>query len=83
MIDNLLKAMEKGPVHIVFTSLSSGREIKEVYTLVGVPVPQNPSSNKIVARHVESGEYEDIEKDTITRWSLSIAHPDMQRGSSL
>jgi hypothetical protein len=83
MIDNLLKAMEKGPVHISFTSLSSGREIKEVYTLVGVPVPQNSSSNKIVAIHVESGEYEDIEKNTITGWCLSIAHPDMQRGSSL
>jgi len=83
MIDNLLKAMEKGPVQLTYTSLSSGREIKEVYTLVDVPVPQNAGSNKIVARHVESGQYEDIEKSTITGWCLSAAHPDIERASSL
>jgi len=78
MIDNILKAMQKGPVQLTYTSLSSGREIKELYTLVGVTVPQSLESNKIIAIHVNSGQYEDIEKSTITGWCLSLAHPDFK-----
>lgn len=69
--------MYKGPVILTFTSLRSGREIKDTYTLKGVPVPQNPSSDKIVAIHVLSGSYEDIQKDTILSWCLDPKHPDM------
>ena len=68
-MNGLLKALSEGHVRLTFTSLSSGREIKDVYTLQGVNVPQNPQSDKLVVRHVDSNLYEDIEKDTIKGWS--------------
>lgn len=68
-MNGLLKALSEGHVRLTFISLSSGREIKDVYTLQGVNVPQNPQSDKIVVRHVDSNLYEDIEKDTIKGWS--------------
>lgn len=77
MLNNILEAMRKGPVILTFTSLRSGREIKDTYTLQKVDIPQNPSSDKIVAIHVPTGRYEDIQKDTIISWCLSPDHEDM------
>lgn len=69
--------MNNGPVVLTFTSLLSGREIQDTYTLKGVDIPQNPCNDKVIVLHVASGTYEDIQKDTITSWSLSTEHPDM------
>jgi len=68
-MNGLIKALAEGHVRLTFTSLSSGREIKDVYTLQGVNLPQNPQSDKLILRHVESNCYEDIEKNTIKGWS--------------
>ena len=38
----MIKALNKGRVSITFESMVSGREIKDIYTLQGVNLPQNP-----------------------------------------
>lgn len=78
MLDNLISAAQKGNIHITFKSLISGRDIREIYTLKGVDIPLNPNSEKIIFLHVNSGVYEDIQKDTITEWGLTRDHPNMK-----
>ena len=68
MIDNIISALKIGNVSITFTSLTSGREITDVYTLKGVNMPQNPTNEKLIVRHLESNTYEDIDKNTIISW---------------
>ena len=68
MIENMIKALNKGSVSITFESMVSGREIKDIYTLQGVNLPQNPENNKLVVLHCETNTYEDIEKKTIIEW---------------
>lgn len=68
MIENLIKALEKGKVLITFRSLSSGRRIEDVYTLQGVNLPQNPNNEKLVVLHCETNTYEDIAKETVEQW---------------
>jgi len=68
MLENMIKALNKGRVAITFESMVSGREIQDIYTLKGVNFPQNPENNKLVVLHCDSNTYEDIEKKTIIEW---------------
>ena len=68
MLENMIKALNKGRVAITFESMVSGREIQDTYTLKGVNLPQNPENNKLVVLHSDSNTYEDIEKKTIIEW---------------
>jgi len=68
MLENMIKALNKGRVSITFKSMVSGREIQDIYTLKGVNLPQNPENNKLVVLHCDSNTYEDIEKKTIIEW---------------
>jgi len=68
MLENMIKALNKGRVAITFESMVSGREIQDTYTLKGVNLPQNPENNKLVVLHCDSNIYEDIEKKTIRCW---------------
>jgi len=68
MLENMIKALNKGRVVITFESMVSGREIQDTYTLKGVNLPQNPENNKLVVLHCDSNTYEDIEKKTIIEW---------------
>tara|TARA_R110002074_G_scaffold313030_1_gene483668 strand:+ start:264 stop:485 length:222 start_codon:yes stop_codon:yes gene_type:complete len=68
MIENMIKALNKGKVAITFESMVSGRKIEDIYTLKGVNLPQNPENNKLVVLHCDSNTYEDIEKKTILEW---------------
>ena len=67
----MLEALERGQVHVKYKSLSSGREIEDIFTLKGVNIHQNPENEKIVLLHVESNTYEDIQKNTIISWSVA------------
>ncbi len=68
MIENMIKALNKGKVAITFESMVSGRKIEDIYTLKGVNLPQNPENNKLIVLHCDSNTYEDIEKKTILEW---------------
>ncbi len=68
MIENMIKALNKGKVAITFESMVSGRKIEDIYTLKGVNFPQNPENNKLIVLHCDSNTYEDIEKKTILEW---------------
>ena len=68
MIENMIKALNKGKVSITFESMVSGRKIEDIYTLKGVDLPQNPENNKLIVIHCDSNTYEDIEKKTILEW---------------
>ena len=68
MLENMIKALNKGRVAITFESMVSGREIQDIYTLKGVNLPQNPENDKVVVLHCDSNTYEDIEKKTIRCW---------------
>ncbi len=72
MIQNLIKALEKGKVLITFRSLNSGRRIEDLYTLKGVNLPQNPNNEKLVVLHCETNTYEDIDKETIEQWIRQV-----------
>ena len=74
MIENILKAMEKGNVKLNYTSLRSGREKEVVGTLQGETyIKQNPTSDKILFWDVENNKWEDIECSTIISWiNLSV-----------
>ena len=74
MIENILKAMEKGNVKLNYTSLRSGREKEVVGTLQGETyIKQNPTSDKILFWDVENNKWEDIECNTIKAWfNLSV-----------
>ena len=69
MIENILKAMEKGSVRLKYTSLRSGREKEVVGTLYGdTYIKQYPTSDKIIFWDVENNKWEDIECSTIVSW---------------
>ena len=69
MIENILKAMEKGSVKLKYTSLRSGREKEVVGTLQGENyIKQYPTSDKIIFWDVENNKWEDIECRTIVSW---------------
>ena len=69
MIENLLKAMEKGSVKLKYTSLRSGREKEVVGTLQGETyIKQYSTSDKIIFWDVENNKWEDIECSTIISW---------------
>ena len=68
MIENILNAAKTGNVLISYVSLNSGRIIRDVFTLKGVNVHQNPGNDKIVMLKVSTNTYEDIEKNTIESW---------------
>lgn len=68
MIENILNAAKTGNVLISYVSLNSGRLIRDVFTLKGVNVHQNPENDKIVMLKVSTNTYEDIEKNTIESW---------------
>jgi hypothetical protein len=76
MIENILKAMEKGSVRLKYTSLRSGREKEVVGTLQGETyIRQNPTSDKILFWDVENNKWEDIECSTIISWiNLGTIH---------
>jgi hypothetical protein len=62
-------ALEAGMVSVTFTSLISGTEITEEFTLRGVHLPTpNPTSDKIVLLRTSTALYEDIQKDSIISW---------------
>ena len=69
MIENILRAMEKGSVRLKYTSLRSGREKEVVGTLYGdTYIKQYPTSDKIIFWDVENNKWEDIECSTIVSW---------------
>ena len=69
MIENILKAMEKGNVKIKYTSLVSGREKWVIGTLqADTYIKQSASSSKITFWDVENNKWEDIECSTILSW---------------
>ena len=74
MIENILRAMEKGSVRLKYTSLRSGREKEVVGTLYGdTYIKQYPTSDKIIFWDVENNKWEDIECSTIISWiNLSV-----------
>jgi len=62
-------ALQAGMVSVTFTSLVSGAEITEEFTLQGVELPSpNPVSDKIVLLRTSTALYEDIQKDSIISW---------------
>jgi len=70
MVENILKAMEKGNVKLSYTSLVSGREKSIVGTLQGdTYIKQSASSSKITFWDVEMNKWEDIECSTILSWT--------------
>ena len=68
MMQPLISALEKGNVKIRYTSLVSGKEKEEVFTLKGVNLPQNPENDKLVLLRHPANVYEDLEKSTIISW---------------
>ena len=69
MIENILRALEKGSVRLKYTSLRSGREKEVVGTLYGdTYIKQYPTSDKIIFWDVENNKWEDIECSTIVSW---------------
>lgn len=69
MIENILRAMEKGSVKLKYKSLHSGREKEVVGTLYGdTYIKQYSTSDKIIFWDVENNKWEDIECSTIISW---------------
>jgi hypothetical protein len=65
----ILDALNKGVVHIWFTSLNSGNELDGHFTLKGRNVGRiDPTSSKIPAFDVSRKKWEDIEVHTINQW---------------
>lgn len=68
MDQELINALNAGAVELHFTSMTSGREVVDLYTLQGVNVPNNDQSDRIVLLHIATALYEDVLKDSITSW---------------
>lgn len=65
----ILDALDKGVVHIWFTSLTSGDELEGHFTLKNRNVGRvDPTSSKIPAFDVSKNKWEDIEVSTINQW---------------
>ena len=65
----ILEALDRGVVHIWFTSLNSGDELEGHFTLKNRNVGKiNPTSDKISAFDVNKNRWEDIEVSTINQW---------------
>ena len=65
----ILDALNKGEVHIWYTSLNSGKELDSYYTLEDRHIGKiDPNSDKIVAYDTIDNKWEDIEVSTINQW---------------
>ncbi len=73
-VDTLIKALELGDVEILYSSMTSNKIHKDIYTLrnsFGLTGWQKDDlkSNKLIVLHTKTGMYEDIEKNTIIAWN--------------
>jgi hypothetical protein len=69
-VDTLIRALELGDVEILYSSMTSNKIHKDIYTLRNsFGFSQNLKSNKLIVLHTKTGMYEDIEKNTIIAWN--------------
>jgi|TARA_S200002703_G_scaffold140208_2_gene131337 hypothetical protein len=72
----ILEALNKGVVHIWFTSLNSGNELDGHFTLKDRNVGKiDPTSAKIPAFDISNNKWEDIEVSTINQWASVPNNP--------
>jgi len=71
-MEELLKALSIGIIHIRFVSVNSGKEIEIPATLQHIGIKQQHTSDKIAVYRVDTKTYEDIVVSSIIDWAPTL-----------
>lgn len=70
-MEGLFKALEKNNVNITYETVNSKRQETIEASFSGIAFKQNPKSDTIVVRDINTNTFQDIRMSTIRLWMIA------------